>query len=218
MTNNTVLRHITVKNSYTASAFSDVQVSAIAFPDVKATVDGVSLISSGVNANRTDGICITGPNGNVDLKNSYVETSATGGNQSNTIFAENGATLTMTNSRLLGIGNGSASIDVINCNWAGPGGPGKAFLSDSIIESSGNVYGTYLVNGESCNIALVNSKLIAGTTPVCSINVGTDGGTPYGFKIVNSQLPGGAASMCGDVPSAKLLNNYDENFNAIPNQ
>lgn len=228
MTNNSSLKNVTVKN---IASNSGVWLQAIALNNIEAKFEGINAIVSG-NYNRNNGICVIGTAGHIVLENSYVETNSTYA-QSNPILATNGAILTMTNSKLMGIGSGG-SIDVINCS-GDQTFPGAAIITNSVIESSGNVP-TYLANGESCYLTITNSKIYGNGNNTGSIgvsarhetsitntsilfngsgpNIGIETDAAYSLKVANSLIQQGIS----DLTNAKLFNNFDENFNPIANQ
>lgn len=212
MTNNSALKNLTVINNISTNSYPDVQ--AVSINNAKATLEGIKAYVAGSNPGHNKGVCVSGPSGQVTLDRSYIEVS-NDGNQSSPVHAGQGATVILNNSKLLGIGMTNA-VDVINCSFELTGTPGTAIVSNSHIE--GRAPYVYGVNGESCNLTITNSTII-GTSGINSINVGQDSnGTPYSVKVANTLIQGGRAAIVGNAPVAKLVNNYDENFNSVANQ
>lgn len=237
MSSNSVIRNIKVINSKTTPAFA----TALVFNGVNAKAENISVFAGGDTSTSgiSNGVCSFGGSSIVDLENSIIETRKNGG-QSNSIIT-NGAKLSVSNSKL--ISNNTVNGLAIGVNTA-PGAPtGFISIKNSSIEvtcpdsraeglvistnsaSINNSTITLNVNngvyasasgfssawGVNTNITITDTRFITDSPIKFGYNPGQMG---MNFKVANSQLPGSTSSLS----SAKLVNNYDDNFNLIPNQ
>ena len=170
--------------------------------NVKASIDGVKMIAmAGIGS---DGVCVGGNAGNLELSNSIVESTTTGEGQANAVYADSGSSkATIVRSRLFANSIVGSWGDVVNYEQTNA----TAVISDSIVEGVGPV--NNILNGCSGNITVTNSKILGS----CNLCVGLS------MKIANSLIEGGNGSACRIEPNTpKFINNYDENFDPIPNQ
>jgi len=239
MANNSSIRHIKVVNMPQAQNGNFNSVAAVVFNNVKAKAEGISVLvgSDTVDGGRSNGICSDGEAAHAVLNNVNVETHNAANGQSNQIIMHRGGSLTLTNSKLVGFGSG-AMVHGINSGGYMGGDPGIVTVINSTIEgTSSRVESVFLDsykasishstmimnvgtgNGETAiylatgsgaeNFSMVNSKIISDGIVYYTITI-----DPAATKFANSLLPGDISGLAG----AKLVNNYDENFDPIPNQ
>jgi len=209
MAHNSAVKNLTIQTTSTIG-----HVTGISVINVKGAVDGVTIIGNGVTG--TDGICMTGPEfaptlTEIDINNSTIESTSTSG-QANAIKSDYGhPKLTATHSKFVSVNNGDSGGDVINVETAGA----SMIITDSIFETKGtnNPTNHYVLNPNNGTMKVTNSKIIGS----CKIN-----GTweiPNSLQIINTMIENGNSSCYGwDNPSVRLVNNYDQNGNLIPNQ
>jgi pectin methylesterase-like acyl-CoA thioesterase len=238
MDNNSVIRNITVTNTKT----SPVYAVGLVFNNVSAKAENVSVQvgSDTTTGNIVNGICTFGNSATVELNNVNVETRFNG-SQSNALIT-NGATLKINNSKLISNNTVSGNANGINTTAGAPAG--KITIDSSVVEVTcpDSKAEGFILSSNSASI--LNSQLtlnIGNTSPYASANalssawgvnavititntkVNSDNVSKLGYnpglsgvnyKIANSQLSGNHSGFT----SAKLVNNYDENFNSILNQ
>lgn len=228
MANNMSIRNIKIVN--TAPNLGGDYASAVAalvFNNVEAKAEGISVStgSDAVAGGKNIGVCTYGASAHAILNNVYVESHNRDGQSSPLRYM--GGKFTVTNSTLIAT-NGNADADIVN-NDAGY--IGNVTMVNVIMEATApNVYGItsdgiYSVNISNSVIALHGSStyVLAGMHTqnffMENTKITCDGSCDYGvdptkIKIANSLLPGNISALTG----AKLINNYDENYDAIPNQ
>lgn len=231
MANNSAIRQIKVVNNPPTQS-TKVNATALVFDNVKAKAEGVTVItgSDTVNGGLNTGVSSCGESAHAILNNVEVE-AHNNWLESIAIYLINGSSLTLTNSKLSASMPSTASGDVGGINSQGAINPGTVTVSNSTIEltapnswvhalytwdtrtsvanSTITLNGLYpdgFHNNES--FSMVNSKITAN---VALQHYFAD---PTKAKIANSLLQGTSESLMG----VKLVNNYDENFNQIPNQ
>ena len=227
-------------NLAAAVVFNNVKAKA---EDIYAYVG--SDTANNVNT-RNNGICSVGTNGNAILNNVNLETHNSGNNaHSNPIIVLEDGSVTLTNSKLSAFTNINGAIHALDCTQ-GINFTGKATVINSVVEGTIlNANGAYnsglyfddcvasasntivnltggdqLIGAEVSNTEykLVNVQFSLFPSPNASevVSVSSGGGQPTG-KIANSKITGGQSGING-LSNVKLFNNYDENFNQIPNQ
>lgn len=231
MANNTAVRNIKIENRAPDLGGAYQSIAALVFNNVVAKAEGVSVLtgSDTVAGGQNNGVCTYGSSAHAILNNVNVETHNNSG-QSNPIEFMGGK-VTLTNSKLSGY-NTTGSVDIINNNFCDPN-PGTVVVINSTLEAtSPSIQGitddgcafaasisnsTMIFHGTGNNIAIATGQALS----MDNTKIITDGGTywyniadPSKIKIVNSLLPGDRTNLTG----AKLVNNYDENYNPIPNQ
>ncbi len=229
MADNSSILHVKVVNMPAEQEGSFKMAAAIVFNDVLAIAEGISVLAGSdiVDGERLNGVCSYGESAHAILNNVYIETHNNGG-QSNAIMTRAGGSLTLTNSRLNSFNSNLGSINIINGTSVGSS---SVTVLNSVIEGSSPDWVTGIFSDTSTFVSNSTITLNAGT--------GADGFfSDYGnftmvnstinstilphyycnpsrpAKIANSLLPGDRTGLAG----AKLVNNYDENFNPIPNQ
>lgn len=234
MANNSSIRHIKIVNNPPVMNGAYTTVAALVFNNVKAKAEGISVLtgSDTVDGGQNNGICTYGPSADAFLNNINIEThNNTISGQSNPIMFM-GGNLTVANSTMTGIITGGGFLDLINDNSVTPGsitvnnctiegtslgggmfgiysGSNKVSISNSTITLNvGNgSANAFQANG---NFTMANSRIISDSP---TVGYSIDGGGSV--KIANSLIPGSSNLQ---FPNVKLTNNYDENFNPIPNQ
>lgn len=228
MANNSSLRHLKAVNTATSGD----EAAAIAFTGVKAKAEGINVSvgsDSTVGLFRSNGVCVSGSTSSASLNNVSIETH-NGQGQSNPIMMSYGGNLTLTNSKLVGIGI-DTMVHGINSGGS-DGSIGNVTVANSTIDAtSSRIEGIFL---DGYNLSVSNSFITMNIGPgnlaealdfrgatnatVVSTKITSDGTVGYylegTIKIANSLLQGGSAGLTG----VKLFNNYDENFNLILNQ
>lgn len=205
MANNSTVKNLTIKTTAVNG-----HATGIAVVNVKGMVDGVKVVTTGTTG--ADGICLTGPGmdslADIEVSNAIIE-ATTSWSQANAVLANGGVSkLTATKSRFTAFNNGGTG-DVINFETAG----GFVTISDSIVEAAGTTPAVnYIINSNEGTMTVTNSKILGS----CKFNYTY---APNSLKIANSLIELGKTPDCDwSNPSLRLVNNFDENFNAIPNR
>lgn len=232
MANNCSISHLKVVNT----SSSGNEAAALAFNNVKAKAEGINVLSgsdSNVSLFRSNGVCVFGPTSNALLNNVSIETHNNQQAQSNPIMMNYGGNLTLTNSKLVGVGINNTMVHGINSGGSDGVSVGTVTVINSTIDATSSIsQGIYL---DGYNLSISNSFIsmnIGQGNEATALNLrdtnatvvntkitSTGTITYYGFegthnKIANSLIQGGGAGLTG----VKLINNFDENFNPIPNQ
>lgn len=233
MANNSTIRNAKVVNTPPLSGGGGM-TAALVFNNVKAKAEGISVLTGSdtiVPYGDSIGVCTYGSAPDAFLNNVTIEGHINGMSQTNLVLVMSGS-LTVTNSKMAGFGGIEGMSNLIN---EGGSAPGNITINNCTIE--GTNPGGYLRGIYSG----INKVTVSNST--ITLNVGN--GTAYGFgtgndftmvnarivsdsptlmydhegnaKISNSLLPGDKSSLISQ-SNVKLINNYDENFNAIPNQ
>ncbi len=233
MAPNSAIRNLRVKNY----AATQNLAAGIVFNNVEAKAEmiDVSVGDSDTFNARNAGICSTGTQGHAILNNIFVEVHNATDGHSNPIMALADGNVTLSNSKLLAFstgdigdiyaidcvyGNGLGTVKVDNSYIEGTAGTGvvtmlhiddcKASISDSILNPlNGGWIGTVTARYD---FSIVNTQIFTGPGGT-SISWAASGTA----KIANNLIQGGLGSI-DNLSNMKLFNNYDENFNMIPNQ
>ncbi len=206
MANNSSIRQIKAVNMPpAASGFT--QKPALGFNNVKAKAEGISVLAGSDTVNsggRNNGICIYGNFSNAVLNNVNIETHNNGGH-SDPIGIYEGGSLTITNSKLAGFNN-NGTVHAINSCCDGVAG--SIIVNNTTMEAttSTGVNMLYLVAGFKVSIA--NSSFLSDNSVSYSVDPASS------VRIANSLLTGDLSGLS----NARFVNNYDQNFNPIPNQ
>jgi len=201
MANDSVAKNLTVKRTFTGTGYNGNSVNAIAVSNVKAVVDGVKAEATSINAQNADGICIAGDAANLEVLNSTIIATNTGGNQANAVYADGGASIfTAKNSKFIGYNNGTTG-DIINYETTGA----VVKISDSEIVSAGTSGATYILNGNGSLMTVTNSKIIGS----CHLNPDYDNGKL--MILANNSFDLGITSVCQNWnhPNIKFIGNYN---------
>ncbi len=237
MANNSSIRNLKVINNPPALGGSTPNVAALVFNNVKAKAEEISVLtgSDSVAGGQNNGVCTFGTSANAFLNNVTIETHNNGMGQSNPIYLMGGSA-TVTNSRLTGINSGGGWITLINNNSSTPvnvtvnnstltgtnlaiGGLTGIFSGSSIVSilnstMSLNVSSGYVSGFESgSDFTMINTKITSNSP---TITYTLSGNYTPNAKIANTLLPGDKSAL--QVTGVKFVNNYDENYNPIPNQ
>lgn len=225
MVSNSVIRNIKVVNIPPANS-GYVNVSALVFDNVKAKAEGISVLSGSgtIEGGINNGISICGASAHATLNNVSIEAHNSAVGRCNAAYLIRDGSLTLTNSKLTGScgdlsginSDSGANIGILtvmnsSIEVATPGGTGifAAGYKTSVSNSSINLnVGTSSGFYTTTDFLMINSKIASDSTPTYYAEY------PGQVKIANSLLTGGSAGLAG----TKLINNYDENFTAIPNQ
>lgn len=238
MANNSAIYRITVKNS-AADGGNNNTSAAVVFNNVTAKAEGI-IVRAGSDMifnSRVAGVCAYGSTANAYLNNVDVETRNSGTGHSNATMIMEGAKMTIVNSRLVSSAADSGSIQVVDCVADLVQGIGSTTVSNTYIEANlaGNG-GEKLMDVWSCADATVTNSTLVGTggdyvtaiqasenltvtnstikmTPVAGSTGESIVAVKSSAKIANSLIQGGFL----DLTNVKSVNNYDENFNPIPN-
>jgi hypothetical protein len=211
--------------------------AAIVFNDVKAEAEGVKVLvgNDAFRAGDVNGICSFGPNAKANLKNVFIETH-NNGDHSNPLLVLYDASVTLLNSKLSAFRTGGGTIDAINTGSA-ESYEGIISVVNSMIEANASEGGAVGIYSEGYNVSVVNSTITLNVgasgwaRPYRAYNTGSfkiyssrifsdvvvtyqDGSIDVPTKVANSLLPGDRTGLS----NAKLVHNYDENFDPIPNQ
>lgn len=230
MSNDSAIRNIKVVNTATTGS----EAGALAFDNVKAMAEGVSILSgsdSTAGVYRFNGVCVSGVSSNATLNNITVETHNGGTGQSNSIMMALGGKVTLTNSKLTGFGAnamvkgvnsgnsnatiGSVTIRNSTVNLTAGSRMEGIYLSDYILSIVDSSIFMNVGSGNSVNALDVRD---ATTTSVINTSITSDGTVTYYYdnppRIANSLLQGGSVNLSG----ARLVNCYDENYDKIADQ
>lgn len=206
-------------------------ITALAFPGVAGKAEHVILQAGDAAASGDrQTVCVDGATAHATLNEAVVEGI---GGSSHAVMVQAAASLTVTNSRLV-CTSVNWAIDVINTNHGVTEGyPGAILVMNSILEGSGpgGVHGIYadgwettvvsslfILNGgaEGSRSAFQTTGVfrMANTQIYADGPVGYNSYGPVDIRIAGSLLPGDRTTLAG----AKLVHNYDENYDPIPNQ
>jgi len=201
----------------------------LAFRNANAQAERVTILAGSASSpgERVSGVCSKGAQAHAYLNDVYVETHSDNG-KSDAAKVHDAGSLTITNSWLVAFSN-VTTVDVINSDSVEAG---SITVSNTVVEghSTGWVFGVY---ADPHKATLVNTRIIldgqGGTNyafhagqemTIFNSQVFSSGGAAYSsqdptkVKIAGSLLPGDRSGLVG----AKLVHNYDETFNPIPNQ
>lgn len=240
MASNSSLKDLKVVNN-TAGAGDDNLAAGVIFNNIKATAENIDILvgDDAIHTGRSNGVCIVGASGHAVLNDVNIETHNNSGDSNAVLTIEDGS-MTITNSKLVGMMSGSPSgTHVVDC-YGGVAMTGTASITNTYIESTwigsggeGGYYSALWLNDCTATVANSNVKLNnpagdgigldSGSLPFTLTNVqlnvpaGSTAVQTWGNsgKIANS-LIGGA--ITGDTTNLKLINNYDQNFNPVANQ
>jgi hypothetical protein len=233
MANHTSIRNIKIVNSApNLNGDYGSPVAALVFDNVEAKAEGVDVLtgSDTVAGGLNNGICTNGESAHAILNNVYVEAHNYKGQTNPIMFG--GGKITLTNSKVTGFhGNGGwvqvinnnsrylGTVTVINSILEGTStgtvtgltsdGSYEAFVSNSIITLHGGSENSPIHGIHTLDFFMENTRIVSDGAPV-SYDV-SDGSV---VRIANSRLPGDRTRLEG----AKLVNCYNENYDAIPNQ
>lgn len=212
MANNSVVKNLTVRRTYTGTSQSSISVNAISVANVSAKIDGVTADASTSYTSHANGICIVGNAGNLELVDSTVmaTNNNNGDGQANAVYAAGGALggaskMTALRSRFTAK-NSNSSGDIINFEQTGA----YAVLNECVIEDLGATTNASLNSGSGARMLVTNSKVLG--LAACRVTSTTE--SP--MIIANSQID--TSNPCSWWGTVKLINNFDTNGNPIPNQ
>jgi hypothetical protein len=231
MANNSAIRNIKVVNTAPALGGDYIAVAALVFNNVKAKVEGISVLtgSDNVAGGQNNGICTFGPSAHAILNDVEVEAHNYLGQTNPIQFM--GGKITLTNSKVSGFHGGGGMVQIINNSSMYPGtvtvinsilegtstggtvtgltsdGIFEAFVSNSIIALHGGE-NSPLQGIHTMNFFMENTKIMSEGLVTYDVS------DSHVVRIANSLLPGDRSNLA----DAKLVNCHDENYNPIPNQ
>jgi hypothetical protein len=245
MANGSVLRQLTVQNTIANSGTGGVHAVALTFNAVSARAEFVRALSvfpaNGVvstNWSRRIGVCVDGggdpaattKTAKAELAHVYVEGNNRGG-QGNGVRVNWAATVEVRDSRLVGVSTDDSAYP-INSNGSDAG---TILVEQSSLESRAGATGDACpLWGGAHHITVLNSRLSLSSlgayasaiysmaylrmmNTVITANVPAWYDVDGTVMIANSQLPSDRTPLQA-LPGAKLVGNYDESFNPVPNK
>lgn len=246
MADHSVLRQIKVVNKI-PGAGAGWHANAVGFENVSARAEFVHAVSAfpanGVENGgpfRRIGVCVEAIRGHAtaDLDHVYAEGNNRGG-QGNGVLVNGvvdgtvpvSVTVNVASSRIVGTSTDGSAYPINTDTW---GGIATIVVHDSSLESNAGTTGDACgLWGGGAIVTVSNSRLsvtsygasteaIYADTSLRMTNSVITTNAPALFNvggtvtIANSQLPGDRSALVGS--GAKLVGNYDESFNPIPNQ
>jgi pectin methylesterase-like acyl-CoA thioesterase len=245
MANNSSIRHIGIGNVAPDEGNQNM-AQAVVVNNVDAFIEDVTIRvgDNTIYSGRNNGLCATGDTGHARLNNVDIEVLTMGGH-ANAVIVGDGADMTINNSNLVARpGDGiDTSTHVVDCyNYFVYDAVSHVVINNSYIESTdenastgwfsalwmndcistitnSTIRTTHTNSSESCGIddyngrfTMLNSQIYVApgeyNRPLCVSDYIDKG------KVANSLIQGPIA----EGTNVKLLNNYDENLNVIPNQ
>jgi pectin methylesterase-like acyl-CoA thioesterase len=239
MANNSSLKNIKVVNTALNGDFTKIAYG-VAFKNVEAEAEGVKVLvgTDGAYIYKNVGVCSGGTSGHAILKNVNIEARNVGGNRAKGVQTSDNGRLTVLNSKVVAISNGSSG------NAQGIRITGPAVISDSYIEgtmlepaagesvavqqNAGKlaIYNSRLhaTNGNDVrginiysndDVSIINAQIYLAPSPGATVvkSIAFNLNTPI-LKVTNSLLWGGFSDSN---VNARFFNNYDENALPIPN-
>jgi hypothetical protein len=231
MAHGSAVRNIRLLNVGTTAGLS---ITALGFPLISGKAEHVILQAGDAAAvGDRQTVCVDGATAHATLNEALVEGI---GGSSHAVMVHAAASVTVTNSRLVCTSENWA-IDVINTNngvrYEDPTAQvGAITVINSVLEGSGpgGVHGIYADEWDTLvlgSLFILNAGQgsrsafhTSGTFRMANTQIYSDGpvgyhvGTPTVVRIAGSLLPGDRTGLA----TAKLVHNYDENYEAIPNQ
>jgi len=246
MANNTTLKNLKVINTAVDAGNSN-RVVGVGFNNVMAIAESISvLVGSDTTYSQTAGICSYGVAGNAVLNNVTAEARCgTGPDTGHTaaLYLSVDGSATVTNSKFSAFGSDNAHTHVVDCT-NGNTMTGVLNISDSYVEGTlinqiagGN--GNRGIDAGNCLANVTNTIVkLSGARPESDdrgIGFGFQGGKVIGSQVYSSNVavdfngldPTSLAMVAtsllkGTIISnpinSKLIYNFDENGNPIPNQ
>jgi hypothetical protein len=238
MANNSSVKNIRIENYALGTGNSDYgTIIGVAFNGVTSTLESVSVLAGSNNAlsSHTTAVCAAGAATNATLINVNLE-GLSGAARSNAVVNNNNANMTIIDSRLSAKSvSDTYAIDCCNMfNDSVTGVDGTMNIINSQLITEGQY--ARIADGNACRkkLSITNSSLTAigdgaegvmtpGVMEIQNSTISVNNGSGPAFyfdsslgnwlKIANSKICG----VIQDTTNVKLINDYDCDYNLIPN-